>query len=197
MRETVLPKRMLARKPVSRFTVAEYTAIEAASSERHEYWYGELYAMTGGTPEHSAVAQQVGSQLEQALRGKPCVAFQSDARVAVLSNGKYCYADAFVACAPILFDPLDPRACANPSVVVEVLSPSTSEYDRGDKLDAYRLNPALQDILLVDIEARTVEHWFRRDGGWDHVIRASGAVALGIGVEISVEPLWEKLGLLG
>jgi len=188
---------MLSRKPVSRFTVAEYTAIEAASAERHEYWYGELYAMAGGSLEHSAVAQQVGSQLEQALRGKPCVAFQSDARVAVASNGQYFYADAFVACAPILFDPLDPHACANPSVVVEVLSPSTSEYDRGDKLDAYRVNRSVHDILLVDIEARTVEHWFRRGEGWDRVIRTGGAIALGIGVEISIEPLWEKLALLG
>ena len=188
---------MLARKPVTRFAVAEYAAIESASPEKHEFWHGELFAMAGGSLEHSLVAQQIGSQLEQALRHRPCAAFQSDARVAVLTNGQYFYADAFVACAPIQYDPLDTLACANPAVVVEVLSPGTADYDRGAKLDAYRLNPHLRDILLVDIDGRAVEHWFRGGDGWERLVRRDGAIPLQIGVELAVEPLWGKLRLLG
>ncbi len=185
------------RTPVNHFTVAEYVAIEAVSTERHEFWFGKIYAMAGGSLEHSLVAQQVGSQLEQALRDRPCAAFQSDARVAVLADGQYFYADAFVACAPIAYDAHDELACANPVVVVEVLSPSTADYDRGEKLDAYRANAHLKDILLIDIEARSVEHWFRKGEGWDRVTRRTGAAPLHVGVEVSVEALWGKLGLLG
>ncbi len=188
---------MLARQPVTRFTVAEYVAIESASAERHEYWHGELFARGGGPLEHSAVAQQVGSQLEQALRDRPCIAFQSDARVAVLANGQYFYADAFVACAPILYDPQDALACANPTVIVEVLSPSTKDYDRGPKLEAYCLNPHARDILLIDVEARSVEHWTRGPAGWGKVVHKGGAVPLQLGAEIQVEALWSKLDLLG
>ena len=127
--------------------------------------------MAGGTPEHSYVVLAVGALLRDGLRGGPCRTFSSDLRVRV--HGSTILPDATVICGRREAAEDDPHAVTNPTVIVEVLSPSTELWDREGKFALVQQIPSLQHYLLVSLEKRTVEH-FRRDGnGWRYTL-ASG-----------------------
>lgn len=122
-----------------RYTYDEYLAFERDSEMKHEFADGEIYAMAGGSLRHSALASRISAALESA-RPSDRIAFQSDMRLRVLATGRATYPDASMVCGPIQLDPADPSGTtiANPSLLVEVLSPSTEEVDRGSKLEDYR-----------------------------------------------------------
>ena len=149
-------------RPV-RHTRAEYAAFERSSNVRHEYLDGVIYAMAGGTPEHAAIAMNVGTLLNVALRNRPCRVYSSDLRVRVLATGLETYPDVSVVCGAEERHPADDLAVTNPIVVVEVLSPSTEAYDRGEKLRHYREIPALREVVLVDHRQKLLEV-HRREG---------------------------------
>jgi Uncharacterized protein conserved in cyanobacteria len=112
------------------YSLEEYLALEATSEEKHEYYNGEIFAMAGGTFRHAQLAENIFASLRQHLRGKPCQPKGSDMRLATPS-GLYTYPDASVYCGkPELTD--KQTELKNPVVIVEVLSPSTKNYDRGD-----------------------------------------------------------------
>src|SRR5258708_7489239 len=111
-----------------KMTPQEYLALERASDEKHEYVDGEIFAMSGGTREHSLVGHNVEVELGTALRERPCEVHGSDLRIKTAS-GKYHYADAFVLCGPPVFEDETRDAVQNPTVIVEVLSDSTERYD--------------------------------------------------------------------
>lgn len=143
------------------YTYAEYLDVEAHSDVRHEYFDGDIFAMAGGTPEHgfltSRVVQLVGNQL-----ARPCRVGSSDVKIAT-ATGLTTYPDVSVICGPPLRDPRDALALTNPVLLVDVTSPSTDEYDRGDKLDHYRSIESLQTVLIVShIEPRVTA--VRREG---------------------------------
>ena len=149
----------------------EYLRRLEASDERLEYVDGEIFAMAGGTPEHSYVVLAVGALLRDGLRGGPCRTFSSDLRVRV--HGSTILPDATVICGRREAAEDDPHAVTNPTVIVEVLSPSTELWDRSGKFALVQQIPSLQHYLLVSLEKRTVEH-FRRDGeAWRYTL-ASG-----------------------
>lgn len=154
----------------SRFTFPEYVELEETSSIRHEYLDGVVYAMAGGSPDHAAVAANVIRLLGNALEGRRCRVYIADLRVRVVETGLGTYPDASVICDRFEADPEDPRGhtAINPTVLVEVLSPSTEDYDRGEKLDHYRRIPSVREVLLVAHDARRVELWRRGPGGWTH-----------------------------
>lgn len=145
---------------------AEYLAAEGGSEVKHHYVNGEMFAMAGGSYAHAIACNNVGAALRASLQGRPCRVSNSDARVRVDDTGAYCYPDVAVVCGtPVAHGPS--RAITNPTVLVEVLSPGTSEADRGWKWRNYQRIPTLQVYVLVDPLARTVE-WFTReaDGRW-------------------------------
>jgi Uma2 family endonuclease len=149
-------------------TEAEYLAFERDAETRHEFVNGELVAMAGGTPLHAAVSGAVFLALGSRLRGQPCRPYNSDLRVHLASTGLYCYPDVTVVCGSLELHPDDRNVVRNPSVVVEVYSPSTQSYDQGQKAAHYRQCPSIQSILLVDPIARTVEHYARLDANrWE------------------------------
>lgn len=172
---------------------AEYIAAEASSDRKHEWLNGVVYAMAGGTLDHSALAAAMIGLLTAALRGQPCRVFTSDARVRVRATGLSTYPDASVACGSIERDPEDPDALANPVVLVEVLSDSTEDWDRGGKFAHYRRIPSLRDYVIVAQRERLVEHharnadgtWTMRDLGPGEVLRLTGAA-----VAIAVDELY-------
>jgi Uma2 family endonuclease len=150
---------------VPRWTVDQYLDLERSSSTRHEYVDGYVYALAGGKQAHSVISANVIALLRAAVRGGPCRVHTADMKVRV-STERYFYPDASVGC-----DPADRRDDADwleaPRLVVEVLSESTSAYDRGDKFALYRENAALQDYVLVETTRQTVEVRSRRpDGEW-------------------------------
>lgn len=146
---------MLQAKPL--FSREDYLQMETQSGEKHEFLQGQAYAMAGGTFNHARVAGNLFASLRQLLRGKPCQPMNSDMRVHTPS-GLDTYPDVSVYCGqPELGD--KQTTLLNPILLVEVLSPSTREYDRSSKFAHYRSIPGLQDYLLVDPEAVSVEHF--------------------------------------
>jgi Uma2 family endonuclease len=152
-----------------RFTFADYLILEESSSVKHEFLDGHVWAMAGGTPDHGAIAADVIVALGSQLRDRPCRVFTSDVRIRVVATGLATYPDVSVVCGRQESDPADPNGhtVSNPRLLVEVLSPSTEDYDRGEKLAHYKQIESLQEIVLVAHEERRLEHW-RRDG--DHWI---------------------------
>jgi Uma2 family endonuclease len=160
--------------PRHRYTFRDYLDLEDVSRVRHEFYAGEIYAMAGGTPEHAALAGAVTTVLGSQLRGSPCRVYSSDLRVRVLATGLATYPDVTVVCGPSERDPESRTHVTNPKVIVEVLSPSTEEYDRGEKLEHYRQVPSLEAIVLIDYRERRVDVWSRRPAGWEMTTHRSG-----------------------
>lgn len=144
-----------------------YLELERERDQKHEWFDGQVYAMAGGTLEHSALSAAMIRALGQLAERSGCQVHTSDAKIRVLETGLATYADAAVVCGPVERDPQDHNVMTNPSVVVEVLSDSTEAYDRGEKFRHYRKIPALRDYVLVSQHDRRVEVYSREpDGRW-------------------------------
>ena len=185
-----------AEKPP--MTYAEYLAHEATADVRHEYIHGEIYAMTGGTSRHAAIGLNVGAALKAALRGKPCRPTSGDQRIRIPGTGASFYADVAVVCDRYHYAEDDPHGLINPTVIVEVLSPSTEGHDRGVKFEHYRRLPSLQHYLLVATDERLVEHRQRNAQGWQMSHHTDGAIALtALDVTLSLDDIYDDLEMLG
>ncbi len=160
----------------ARFSFAEYLDLEEMSSVKHEFLDGVVYAMAGGSPNHSAIAANVIRLLGNALLPRPCRVYTSDLRVRVAETGLGTYPDAAVICQQIDIDPEDRKhqTALNPTVLVEVLSPSTESYDRGEKLAHYKRIPSLREVLLVAHDDRRVDLWRRTETGWTQIAFRDG-----------------------
>ncbi len=155
------------------FTFADYVEVAEESRVKLEFLDGQVWAMSGGTPEHAALSASVIAILSSALRGRPCRAYSSDLRVRVKKTGLATYPDATVICGRLEVDPEDPKqlTAINPTVIVEVLSPSTESYDRGEKLAHYKDIETLQEVVFVAQERHEIEVVRREpDGTWSRWI---------------------------
>lgn len=148
-----------------RYTYAEYLALERDSNTRHEFCGGEIFAMAGGTPTHAVICANLTVLLGSQLRGRGCMAHSSDLRIRVLETGLATYPDVSVICGRRELDPDDRNTVTNPVLLVEVLSPSTADYDRGEKLRHYQRIASLREVVLVAHDERLLEVWQRGDGG--------------------------------
>ena len=178
-----------------RYSYDEYLAYERDSGMKHEYDDGEIIAMAGGSPRHSALASRVNAALESSRR-PGCTAFQSDLRIRMLATGKATYPDAAMVCGPLERDPGDPTGATvtNPMLLVEVLSPSTEQEDRGNKWQHYRLIPSLQEYVLVSQSHPRVESYRRlASGGWEYDEAIEGIVQLPSGVTFDLARLYAEL----
>jgi len=178
-----------------RFTFDDYLRVEEDSGTKHEFVNGQVFAMSGGTPAHARITANVTALLTNALRGKPCCVFSPDLRVRVLATGLGTYADVTVICGSIELDPADAKqhTALNPRVLVEVLSPSTEDYDRGEKLGSYKLIPSLEEVVLVAHDRREIEIVRReKDGGWSRQIARDGeSLTLGsLACELAVAEIY-------
>ena len=149
-----------------RFTVEEYLAFERASDERHEYLDGVIYAMAGESPNHGRICTNLGGLLYAQLRGSPCEAFTKDTKVccgpyrAHTREGLYAYPDLVVVCGAMQFHGQAQDVLVNPTIIVEVLSPSTEAFDRGEKFRRYRAwLPTLTDYVLVAQDQPVIDHY--------------------------------------
>ena len=181
---------MLQAKPT--LSRADYLQLDEQSHEKHEFLDGQVYAMAGGTFNHARVSGNIFATLRQALRGKPCQPMNSDMRVHTPS-GLDTYPDISVFCGePELTD--NQRTLLNPLIIIEVLSPSTRDYDRAGKFTHYRSIPELQDYLLVDPESILVEHFHRlKRDEWLLRVYSSLAVDLkldSIDVTVSIQDFY-------
>lgn len=172
------------------YTLEDYLGVEEMSAVRHEFLNGEIFAMAGGTPEHAALSAAVVVILGALLRGRPCRPFSSDLRVRVLATGLATYPDAAIICGDPVRDPSSPTHVTNPSVLIEVLSKSTADYDRGEKREHYQQIASLGAYVLIEQDVRRIEVYHRSgDGTWGHVNYQAGetvelpSLALRFGVD--------------
>jgi Uma2 family endonuclease len=158
---------MILPPPKTPFGPDDYLAWEQEQPFRNEYVDGEVFAMSGASDAHATVALNIAASLRSELRGTPCKPFMADMKVQVEAANCFFYPDILVTCDPRDRGPEASHVKQHPVLVIEVLSPSTEAYDRGNKFAAYRLLPSLKEYVLVSIEVRRIEV-FRRDdtGHW-------------------------------
>lgn len=176
-------------------TFDDYLSIEHESGLKHEFVRGQVLAMAGGSPAHARVCANITALLQVLLGGKPCTVFSSDLRLRVASD-LASYPDVTVICGRIELDPADRKGhtVLNPRVLVEVLSPTTENYDRGEKLGSYKHIPSLQEVMLVAHDRKELEIVRREsDGSWSRHIFGDGEFAtfVSLSCEIAVADVYK------
>lgn len=197
-----LPGRpVLATPPTRRtrilFTEDEYLEREARSPNKHEFRRGEIFAMAGGTMTHNTLCGNVIGALKNLVRWRGCRVLPSDQRIHIPVTGTYTYPDASVVCGPPESAPKDKNSLTNPVVLVEVLSSSTEDYDRGEKFDDYRSIPSLREVLFISQSERLVQHHRRIEGDrWLLTEHRGGAIELPtLGGAIEFDDIYENVDL--
>ncbi len=187
--------------PMRRLTEREFLDWESSREDRHEFVDGEIVAMSGGTAQHDIVTVNILTSLATRLRGRPCVVYSSNLKVKSERLGDYFYPDVTVVCGPQRFDSVEPNALVNPTLLIEVLSPTTERYDRGRKLVRYRTIDSLAEHLLVSQNPQQIDRYVRLpDGTWRHTLheKEGGPVPLeSIGVTLTFEEVYARLDSIG
>lgn len=185
----------MAAQIKQRLTPEEYFALDDQAEFKSEYRDGEMIAMAGGEPAHSAIGVNVTTAFKIALRGKPCQVFNSDLRVQV--GTVYTYPDATIVCGEQQYGGPGLKTLQNPTIVVEVLSPSTEAYDRGEKFARFRRIEALTDYLLVAQDRARIEHYARQSGGLWLLAEAAGldaAITIGsVNCELCLADVYDQI----
>jgi Uma2 family endonuclease len=137
-------------QPQQRYTLEEYFALEQASEARYEYWQGKVFAMSGASPAHGQIQVNLITLLRSQLRGRPCRILPSDIRLKVPSFPPYRYPDLSGLCGEPMFEMIGGLdVLTNPMLIVEILSPTTEAFDRGDKFTHYKSIPSFSEYLLI------------------------------------------------
>ena len=148
-------------------TIDEYLEMENAATGKHEYYKGEVFAMSGAKGQHIIICRNLMIALGIQLKGKPCQPYGSDMRIHIPVNTLFTYPDLTIVCGDPESHNDDDLNFLNPTVIFEVLSPSTKNYDRGEKFSLYRAIPSLKEYILVDSENLVIEaHHINERGNW-------------------------------
>jgi Uma2 family endonuclease len=185
---------------IHRYTYEAYLDYEADSNRKHEFFDGEIYAMAGGSPEHAALAMAVGAALVRGLEGKPCVVYSSDLKVRVEAANLTTYPDVTVICGAAEQDARSRHVVLNPTVLVEVTSPGTEDWDRGEKLEHYKTIPSLREVVVVSHRSRRLELVRREaDGSWSrHAAGPGEALTLAsVGCALETDRVYRNVDVSG
>jgi len=175
-----------------RFTFDDYLRVEEDSVIRHEFLDGRIWAIVGGTPEHARICANVIALLNVALGARRCGVYTTDLRIRVRATGLATYPDVSVICEHLELDPADPKrhTAVNPTLLVEVLSPSTEDYDRGEKFENYQQIESLEEVVFVHHDERKIVAWRRTGPSWTATEYVNGTIPLAIGCEVSVAAVY-------
>jgi Uma2 family endonuclease len=186
----------VASNPITKVTAEEYLALDRAAEFRSEFLDGEIVAMSGGSMRHSAVKVNLAGEVRLALRGTGCRAFNSDLRVRV-SPSMYTYPDLTIVCGKPLAADGREDILLNPTVIFEVLSPTTEYYDRGLKFQRYREIESLADYILVDQDQTRIEQFTRGDANtWtlhDYQRPDEALLIPSIGISLPLSAIYEGI----
>jgi Uma2 family endonuclease len=155
------------------FTADEYLQLEERAEYRSQYYYGEIFKMSdevqgmaGASQKHNKISMNTSAHLHFQLRQKSCDVYQSDMRVKV-NEDFYTYPDIVVVCGEAQIEKKNGESLINPTLLIEILSPSTQDFDRGEKARLYRLMPSLQEYVLISQDKAHIEHYAKQmDGKW-------------------------------
>lgn len=143
------------------YTFEEYLAFERQSETRHEFHDGRIVAMADGRPKHSQIAVNMNTALNVALRDKDCIGYDSDLKVRVAKANRGLYTDGMVVCGELEMYQNKVDVITNPSLIIEVLSPSTERYDRTGRFKLYRQLPSYKEYVLIATDFPTIETFYR------------------------------------
>ncbi|MBZ0286639.1 MAG: Uma2 family endonuclease [Anaerolineae bacterium] len=183
------------------WTADEYLAFERESQEKHEFVDGEIYLMTGASENRNLVVSNTLTSLNVQLRGRPCKVYPSDMLVEISATGDHHYPDVSVVCGEAMInrDKLD--TLLNPTLIIEVLSPSTEQYDRGKKFQNYRSLESLREYVLIAQDAPRMEQFVRQeDGRWllsDAVGLEAQVTLPSIGCTLALADVYDKVTFEG
>jgi Uma2 family endonuclease len=150
-----------------RITPEEYLAIERQAAYKSEYFNGKMFAMSGASPRHVLIVTNVVAELRRQLKQRRCTVYSTDLRVKVSPTGLYTYPDVIVVCDQPQFNDQQKDTLLNPTLLVEVLSESTKDYDRGEKFEHYRTLTSLAEYVLIAQDKHHFEHFVRQpDNRW-------------------------------
>ena len=152
--------------PKTHISEEEYLQLERAAESKSEYYKGEIFAMAGASEEHTGITLATGATLFNFLRDKSCRVYTNDLRIHNEKNGLYTYPDVIVACGERKFKDDIFDTLINPTIIIEVLSPSTESYDRGNKFKLYRSIPSLQNYILISSMEILAEVYTRSGDSW-------------------------------
>jgi Uma2 family endonuclease len=152
----------MSSQPKTFLTPEEYLEIERKAERKSEYYQGEMFAMAGASREHGLIVTNVTIELGSQVRGRPCEVHSNDLRMRVSPTGLYTYPDVIVVCGEFRYADDQNDTLLNPTVIIEVLSRSTRDYDRGMKFEQYRKLPSLREYLTIDQYRPHIEHWTRQ-----------------------------------
>lgn len=154
----------MTAQPKPYITEELYVEQERQSTTKHEYYNGTIYAMAGASEQHNLIALNIAAALHTMLRGKGCRAYPSDMRVKVMKTGLNTYPDFSIVCGQSQFTETTKRdTLTNPTIIIEILSPSTERYDRGMKFQHYRNIISLKEYILVSQDKYHIERFIRQD----------------------------------
>jgi Uma2 family endonuclease len=183
----------------TQISLEEYLAMERNSNTRHEYLNGEVFAMGGASPNHVLVVTNVVAELRTQLKKRPCTVYSTDLRVKVSPTGLYTYPDVVVVCGKPIFDQEQRDTLVNPTVIVEVLSDTTKDYDRGGKFEHYRTIQAFEEYVLIFPDKPHVEHFTRQpENRWllSETNRLDDCITLGsVGCTLSLSEVYDKVDI--
>jgi Uma2 family endonuclease len=181
--------------PVKRWTPEEYLEFERRSAEKHDLFDGEIYMMSGASRRHNLIAGNLYAALHTQLRARQCEAYINDMRVRI-ERRNYVYPDVVVVCDPPHLEDDQLDTLLNPTLIGEVLSPTTEQYDRGRKSQAYRAVDSLREYVLVAQDRPYVERYVRQDAGWllTEVTGLDATLTLdAIGCTLPLRDLYERV----
>jgi len=190
----------LPQKRIAWISPDDYLLLEEAAQTKHEYLDGVIYdwqgvgprGMAGGSIAHNQISGNVFSSLRQQLKGGPCRVFIADVRLNLADRSAYFYPDVMVSCSES--DRARTNGISEPALIVEVLSGSTEDFDRGDKFASYRRFDSLQAYVLVSPEMRQIEVFTRDDGWRESEPQRQGLIQLGaLGLQLDMNDVFEGI----
>ncbi|MGI8495701.1 MAG: Uma2 family endonuclease [Pyrinomonadaceae bacterium] len=183
--------------PKTLLTAEEYLAFERKSEFRHEYYRGEIFQMSGASREHNLIVFNLARQISSQLRGKNCEGYANDMRVFTPITGLYTYPDLTVVCGEPEFADAEFDTLLNPVILIEVLSPSTADYDRGKKFWNYQSIETLREYLLIAQDEIKIEHLIKlANGRWDvreYSLPDAKIELSSIGIGLEISEIYEKI----
>lgn len=186
----------MSSQPQPRIPPEEYLTLERRSEGRSEYVNGQVYAMTGASRAHNLIVWNIAGELRERFRGRPCEAYVSDMRVKVDPTGLYTYPDVAALCGEPRFEDAEVDTLLNPAVIIEVLSPSTEAYDRGEKFAHYRRLASLTEYVLLAQDRARAERYVRQGEGWvlTEISEPDGVLPLdALGCAVALRELYERV----
>ncbi len=182
-----------------RYTAAEYFELERQAEYKSEFVNGEIFALAGASEPHNLIATNCTGELRQQLKGKPCKLYSSDMRVQLSESRRYTYPDVLVVCGNAEFIDEKRDTLTNPTLIIEILSPSTEGYDRGKKFESYRQLNSLQTYMLISQDRPLVEVFERQeDESWRfnayRGLNASVPLPT-VGCDLSLREVYDRIDL--